>query len=72
MWLCCFGDHFNKSTTITFLAATEGFFFIAMIIKSLTDYKIEGEKFPVRDLFLIVKNYLNNGFMLDFIAILPI
>ena len=47
-------------------------FLISMIVKFLTDYIPEGENKPTKDFVLIAKNYLNNGFIWDFIPLLPL
>ena len=55
-----------------FTLAIEIFFLVAMIIEFITDYTEEGDEVPTKDLHKIVKRYLKNGFILDFIPLFPI
>ena len=43
-----------------------------MVLKFLTDYIPDGEQNATKDLFLIAKNYIKNGFVMDLIPLLPI
>ena len=49
----------------------ESIFFITMITKFLTDFIPDGETEPTKDLMLISKNYLKNGFVMDLIPLIP-
>ena len=71
-WLACYGNHFDTKSISLYVLLVEVFFLVNMIVKFLTDYTEEGEKFPVRDLLKIMKRYLKNGFMIDLIPLIPL
>lgn len=61
-------EEFFISVEITF----EIIFMLSIIKQFLTEYTPEGETIPVRDLQKIAKRYIKDGFLLDFICVLPI
>ena len=62
MQYACFA-HEDDTMEVIF----ESFFLVSIFQTFLTDYTIEGEREPVRDLMKIVQRYLKNGLMFDLI-----
>ena len=71
-WLTCYGDHYDKKTIDLTVIIIEVFFLFNMLLKFITDYTEEGEKFPVKDWFKITTRYLKNGFITDLIPLIPL
>ena len=71
-WLTCFGNNYDVTYIFYVSVGLESFFLLSMIFSFVTDYHKEGEKQPVKDIVLIMKNYLNKGFILDLIPLIPI
>ena len=71
-WLTCYGDHYEYETVDLVVIIIEIFFLVNMLVKFITDYTEEGEKFPVKDWIKIAKRYLKNGFITDLIPIIPL
>lgn len=49
----------------------ESLFLIHLCLQFLVEYRIEGLHHPVRDIPKISANYLENGFLLEVIPLLP-
>ena len=50
----------------------ESLFLVHMLSTFLLEYKVQGEKIPIRDPFKIWNNYLNTTFPLDLLCLLPL
>ena len=70
--MACFGNHYDEDLFFMVTAVFESFFLVAMLIEFITDYTEEGDEAPTRDFHKIVKRYLKDGFVLDFIPLFPI
>lgn len=46
-------------------------FILSIIINFSTEYKPDGISKPIRDIKKIALRYLNNGFIMDFLMVLP-
>lgn len=46
-------------------------FFLDMVFQFFKEYTSETTNIPIRDLSKIAGNYLNNGFVIDAIALIP-
>jgi hypothetical protein len=53
------------------IVSFEIFFVLSLAKKFLTDFKQDGETKPIKDLKKIAKNYFDNGFIPEFIMIVP-
>jgi hypothetical protein len=56
----------------TFMISFESIFLVHMLLKFITEYQVEGEPKPVRDLSKIATNYLHNGLITDIVCIFPL
>ena len=68
----CFGSRDDDDMFLLIMVGFESFFILCMIKEFLTDFKVEGEKYATREFVLIAKNYLKNGFWIDFLPLIPI
>jgi len=72
-YLAAFRMHDQLKTSISGLwLFYETMFFIDIVLQFLKEFKSETTNLPVRDLEKIAWNYLENGFVTDFIAIIPL
>jgi hypothetical protein len=52
--------------------AFEAIFLIHLLLQFLIEYRVEGEKMPIKEPAKIAMNYINNGdFYFDFICLIP-
>ena len=70
-YLGCFGqDALNQEVEILVMCF-ESIFVITLLKHFITDYTPDGEQTPVTNIKKISIRYLHNGFILDFILVIP-
>ena len=70
-WFIAFTVSHAETEFTEFQILMETVFFFIMVSKFLTDFIPDGEVEPTKDLTIIAKNYLKNGFLIDLIPIIP-
>jgi hypothetical protein len=70
--MACYGNEYSREMFFYCTLIIELFFSLAMIIEFITDYTEEGDEVPTKNISKIMKRYLKNGFVMDFIPLFPI
>jgi hypothetical protein len=70
-YMAAFGVAALDSTTYAMYIVFEGVFVLSIIKNFTTEYKSDGMSKPIRDAKKIAMRYLNNGFIMDLVMVIP-
>ena len=72
VWMGTFGEEHTHWAILFATTCLEYIFSGLMICKFITSYQIQGETEIVKSIHSISMRYLKNGFLLDFLTLLPL